>query len=198
VENNSTIIDAYVEVARSTAIYPETAKFFYPVLGLAGEFGETMDEIFQGVGLKLDTPKSKIRSELGDCLWYITNTALDLGFTFRDLTDIVTGGLRCETFEDVCFQRLKPRDNRSPYLKATIYIGQLAEVAKKGLRDGYGTTLTMTKRAVCVTALAQLLVCLCEICEKHGVTIDEVAANNNAKLTSRMERGKLKGDGNDR
>jgi len=198
VETKSTIIDTYVDTARSLAFYPESAKFYYPVLGLAGEFGEAVDEIFQGLGNVPVTPKPTIISELGDVLWYIVNVALDLGFTFHDLTDIVTGGLRCETFEDVCFQRLKPRDSRSPFLKASIYIGHLAEIAKKGIRDGYGTQLPLTKLAIAVTALAQLIVCLCEICEKHQITIDEVAANNSAKLTSRRDRDKLKGDGNDR
>ena len=191
-------IDDYAKTARSTAFYPEAASFVYPVLGLAGEYGETLDEMFQGVGLKVPIKRSTLVAELGDVLWYVTNTALDLGFTMENLTDIVTGGLRCETFMDLAFQRLHPRDTRTAYLKATVYIGQLAEIAKKGIRDGYGKNLSVAKRAVAVTALAQLLVCLCEICEQNKICLGEVAEENNKKLTSRQARDKLQGDGNDR
>lgn len=197
--SKATPIDNYVETARSTAIYPEAARFYYPVLGLAGEFGETIDELFPEAHIKgIKIPVNTIISELGDVLWYVTNTALDLGFQFRDLTDVITGGLRCETFEDICFQMLRKRDQRSPFLKMSIHIGQLAEVAKKGLRDGYGTELSTAKRAICVNALAQLLVGLCELCEKYGFTLDEVAFQNNKKLTDRQKRDKLGGDGNER
>lgn len=196
--NDKILIDQYVKTARSTAIYPESARFFYPVLGLAGEFGEAVDETFQGHGLKIQTPRRRIVAEFGDVLWYVTNIALDLGFDFHDLTDLMTGGLRCDTFEDLCFQRLRPRDHRSPYLKATIAIGQIAEVAKKGLRDGYGTDLSTAKRAVVVSALTEILRCLCEIAETKGICLGEIAKSNNDKLTSRKQRGKIKGDGDDR
>lgn len=192
-------IDEYVRVARSTALYPKASSFIYPVLGLAGEFGEFVDEAFQGHGLKITTPKRRLVSEMGDVLWYVVNTALDLGLEFQDLVDLSTGGLRADTFEELCFCRLKPRDKRSPYLKITIAIGQLSEVAKKSLRDGYTIAeMSATKRAVCVSALHAILVSLCEICEKQRFCLSEVALDNNLKLTSRKERGKLKGDGNDR
>ena len=189
-------IDDYVKVARSTAIYPETAKFTYPVLGLAGEYGEVVDEVF--LDAKIKPAKRALIAELGDVLWYVFNTMLDLDLQVHDIADIVTGGLRCETFEDICFQRLKPRDGRSPWLKMTVHIGQLAEVAKKGLRDGYGPNLDEVKRSVCANALAQILVSLCEICDKQHLSLGEIAASNNRKLTSRKNRDKLKGDGNDR
>jgi hypothetical protein len=191
-----TKIDQYATTARQTAIYPDNARFIYPVLGLAGEYGEVVDEVF--TGLKIKPPKATIIKEFGDVLWYVTNTAMDIGFTFQDLADGVTGGLRCDTFEDMAFQRLKPRDQRSPWLRLTIHIGQLAEVAKKGLRDGYGTELTPAKRAMSQMALVGILVALCEICEKQGLSLDLIAAENNKKLTDRQNRDKLQGDGNDR
>lgn len=196
--NNELRIDEYVNVARSTAVYPEAGRFYYPVLGVAGEFGETLDELFQGHGLKVEVPRRRIVSEIGDVLWYVVNTAADAGFDLHDITDIITGGLRCETFVDLCFQRKVQRDKRSPFLKASIAIGQLAEIAKKGIRDGYGTKLSVAKRAVVASALATVLCCLCEICEKYGICLGEAAKENNKKLTSRKKRDKIQGDGDDR
>ena len=191
-------ITDYATVARSTAIYPESARFFYPALGLCGETGEVCDRMIPQSGRKISIPLAPIIKEMGDVLWYITNTAMDIGFTLQDIAEGVTGGLRCDTFEDMAFQRLKRRDRRSPFLKFSVYSGQIAEVAKKGLRDGYGTKLSPVKRAAVHMALVELMAGLCEFCEKFGISMDEVAYENNKKLTDRKKRDKLKGDGDDR
>jgi len=199
VENNETVkITHYAVVARGTAIYPEATRFFYPALGLCGEAGEVCDRMIPQSGRKIAIPLLPIIKELGDVLWYITNTAMDLGFTLQDIAEGVTGGLRCDTFEDMAFQRLKRRDRRSPFLKFTVYSGQVAEVAKKGLRDGYGTELPAAKRVAVHSALVELLAAMCEFCDKYGVSMDEVAYENNKKLTDRKKRDKLQGDGDDR
>jgi len=39
---------------------------------------------------------------------------------------------------------------------------------------------------------------MCEFCDKYGVSMDEVAYENNKKLTDRKKRDKLQGDGDDR
>jgi len=198
VGRNTLSIDQYAAVARSTAIYPEAASFIYPALGLCGEIGELSDYFLPIEGDKVRIPENNIIAELGDVLWYVTNVALDLGFSLKTIAHQITDGLPCDTFGALAFARLKRRDNRSPFLKLAIYSAQIAEVAKKGLRDGWGLNLTVAKRALVVAALAEILVSLCEICEKYKISIDEVAFRNNKKLTDRQSRGKLQGDGDQR
>lgn len=195
-DNSTTMrILEYQTNARDTAIYPNHARFYYPALGLCGEVGEVVDLLIPGV--KTTVAKTKILGELGDVLWYLTNVALDLKFGIPCLADIITGGLRCDTFEDISFQRKTPRDKRSPFIRLIVNSGHIAEIAKKQIR-GDAEGLSAEKMETVRLALANCLVALCELCEKHGVTLDDVAEFNNKKLKSRLERGKLQGDGDDR
>jgi len=201
VTNKKLTIEQYVLVARSTAIYPESAAFTYPALGLCGEIGETIDLLLptdEEVIVEVEVPLKHIIGELGDVLWYVTNTALDVGISLVELTDYVTGGLECETFGDVAFKRHVRADERTPFLKLIVYSGMIAEIAKKGLRDGYGKELPKAKRDYAILALSEILVGLCELCEMYNTSIDEIAQMNNKKLTDRQNRGKIKGDGDER
>ncbi len=73
----------YHAAARSTAIYPESARVMYPALGLAGEVGEVCEKIKKvvrdGNGAFTAEKKQEIIKELGDVLWYVANLAEDLG-----------------------------------------------------------------------------------------------------------------------
>jgi NTP pyrophosphatase (non-canonical NTP hydrolase) len=76
-------ITEYHAAARSTAIYPESARVMYPALGLAGEVGEVCEKIKKvvrdGSGEFTAEKKLEIVKELGDVLWYVANLAEDLG-----------------------------------------------------------------------------------------------------------------------
>jgi NTP pyrophosphatase (non-canonical NTP hydrolase) len=75
----------YQELAKTTAIYPESAKIFYPCLGLAGEVGEICEKVKKHVrdGRTLDT--EDLKKELGDVLWYLSAVASDLGINLEDV-----------------------------------------------------------------------------------------------------------------
>ncbi len=77
--------NAYQELAKTTAIYPENAKIFYPCLGLAGEVGEICEKIKKHVrdGRVLD--KEDLKKELGDVLWYLSTLATDLEISLDDV-----------------------------------------------------------------------------------------------------------------
>lgn len=77
--------DNYQELAKTTAIYPENAKVFYPCLGLAGETGEICEKVKKHVrdGRTLDT--EDLKKELGDVLWYLSALASDLGISLDDV-----------------------------------------------------------------------------------------------------------------
>lgn len=185
-------IDEYYRVARSTAVYD--APFVYPAMGLAGEAGETLDKLFpiqdeNGPA----TVTGDVVKELGDILWYIVNTAHDAGFHILEVVDRATGGLKCNTFDELQFERVRADDRRSPYLLLAVHTCAFAELTKKILRDGKKIEPGKVREM-----LVLVLLDLCSICDRSGLKLGDVAAENAAKLLSRQARGKIQGDGDNR
>ena len=80
-------LNEYQRKAVGFAVYPPTHKILYPTLGLCGEAGEVAEkvkkQIRDGVFNRHDVAK-----ELGDVLWYLANTANDLGYTLEDIAKL--------------------------------------------------------------------------------------------------------------
>ena len=83
-DNQNVVI--YQQLCTETQIYPREHAVFYPALGLAGEAGEVANKIKKimrdrkgDVNNLPGEVKDEIASELGDCLWYISALATDLG-----------------------------------------------------------------------------------------------------------------------
>lgn len=53
-------------------------------LGLAGEAGEVVDYIKKVVGFKHDLDREKLKEELGDCLWYISDLCTKFNISLDD------------------------------------------------------------------------------------------------------------------
>ncbi len=76
----------YQQLCTETQIYPREHAVFYPALGLAGEAGEVANKIKKIMrdrngdvnNLPIEL-KEDLANELGDCLWYISALATDLG-----------------------------------------------------------------------------------------------------------------------
>ena len=77
----------YQEQAYQTAVYPESAKVFYPILGLLGEAGELANKAKKLIrdGKELDIDDAA--KELGDILWYVSAVAYDLGIDLGYIAD---------------------------------------------------------------------------------------------------------------
>lgn len=74
----------YQAAAESTAIYPSTQGLEYVVLGLTNEAGEVAGVLKKHIrdGNVSDQEfASKMRKELGDCLWYLSMCASELGMS---------------------------------------------------------------------------------------------------------------------
>lgn len=75
----------YQSQTAKTAIYPK--GFVYPALGLSGEAGEVAEQIKKTIrddeGQLSDKRRKKLKKELGDVLWYVsqlcTELELDMG-----------------------------------------------------------------------------------------------------------------------
>ena len=74
----------------------ETSRLLTACIGLSGEVGEFNDIvkkcIFQGKEMDEDTV-TKLKSELGDVMWYVAQGCLALGIDIEDLIDINTAKL---------------------------------------------------------------------------------------------------------
>ena len=84
-------LDMYQKVAKTTAIYPREQAIIYPTLGLTGEAGEVANKVKKiirdGTNKNDDRMVSEIKSEIGDCLWYIAVLADDIGCKLSDIAN---------------------------------------------------------------------------------------------------------------
>lgn len=82
----------YQNATDSTAIYPgagsgSPAAVNYAILGLAGEAGEIANawKKFYRDGIPSDVMYARIRSELGDLLWYAARLAMEMGSSLDEV-----------------------------------------------------------------------------------------------------------------
>lgn len=172
----------YQQRARSTAIYPVTARVIYPALGLAGEFGE-----LAGAIRRRSLPET--RKEFGDVIWYSANLCADLDTTLNECL------LEDSTFTFHQIYAYTPSDN--PYVDAAVDVGRILEYTKKMIRDDAGVML-QPRRENIIQSIASLLEKLASMARCYGFTIQEAAELNLEKLSDRQQRQVLQGDGDNR
>lgn len=91
-------LDYYQSEARETAIYPgydDTTSIFglaYTAMGLAGEAGEVSNKVKKIVrdqqGVINGVNRVQIAAELGDVLWYVAQTASQLGYSLGYIAEM--------------------------------------------------------------------------------------------------------------
>ena len=89
-------LNLYQDKSRETACYPNAGKnAIYQTLGLAGEAGEVADKVKKVLrdnnGDFNEEEKAKIKLELGDVLWYVSQLSSELGF---DLENVAKANLK--------------------------------------------------------------------------------------------------------
>lgn len=85
-----------------------------------------------------------------------------------------------------------------PVLGLTGEAGEVADKIKKVLRDKEGEFSTAITRLELAKELGDVLWYLAALSEDLGFTLQQIAEMNLEKLFDRMERDKLKGDGDNR
>ena len=83
-------LDMYQQVAKQTAIYPREQAIIYPTLGLTGEAGEVANKVKKVLrdGTEIKDVSKEIASEIGDCLWYISVLASDIGWDLESIAKL--------------------------------------------------------------------------------------------------------------
>jgi NTP pyrophosphatase (non-canonical NTP hydrolase) len=84
-----------------------------------------------------------------------------------------------------------------PTLGLANEAGEVAGKIKKVFRDKDGEINEETKSAL-KAELGDVLWYLAQVATELGLTLDEIAEYNIEKLYSRLERGKIRGDGDNR
>jgi NTP pyrophosphatase (non-canonical NTP hydrolase) len=84
-----------------------------------------------------------------------------------------------------------------PTLGLTNEAGEVAGKIKKIFRDKAGR-IGPEERAALQGELGDVLWYLAQVCTELDLSLDEVAAGNIQKLESRLERGRIGGDGDNR
>ena len=84
-----------------------------------------------------------------------------------------------------------------PTLGLTNEAGEVAGKIKKIFRDKEGV-IGEAEREALKGELGDVLWYLAQVCTELNLTLDEVAEHNLEKLYSRLERGKIGGDGDNR
>jgi NTP pyrophosphatase (non-canonical NTP hydrolase) len=84
-----------------------------------------------------------------------------------------------------------------PTLGLVNEAGEVAGKVKKIFRDK-GGLIGEAEREALKSELGDVLWYIAQVCTELGLSLDEVAEHNIHKLYDRLERGKIKGDGDNR
>lgn len=84
-----------------------------------------------------------------------------------------------------------------PVLGLANEAGEVAGKIKKVFRDKGGAIGAETREAL-QSELGDVLWYIAQVCTELDISLDDVAESNLAKLLDRQQRGKIKGDGDNR
>lgn len=80
--------EEYQRSAVATAIYGTGVAVSYPALGLCGEAGEVANKVKKifrdDQGVVTEEKRTSLKSEIGDCLWYLAALCRDLGLSLAE------------------------------------------------------------------------------------------------------------------
>ena len=85
-------LNEYQKEALVTATYPKEHVILYPALGLNGEAGEVAEKVKKVLrdnnGNFTEEKRQEIAKELGDCLWYVSVMANDIGYSLDEIGEM--------------------------------------------------------------------------------------------------------------
>ena len=161
---------------------PTTAQYgnneIYPVLELIGETLETMEAMEFWRDEHNTFTKSLAIKELGDMCWPMSQICHHKDISFE--------GLFLSSYHDDF------EDNNWKIVR--LALKTLAEQSKKIIRDGKSEK-RIVALSIAMSILAEFIRWNCGLL---GCTIEEILMENKNKLTDRLDRGTIQGDGDNR
>ena len=204
----------YSKTAYSLAIYPNRGEFqaaglptkglFYVCLKLMGECGEFSEKIGKCIrdnsGVIDNERKAALLLELGDVLWYVNALCVEFGKKFAEQID---KSLKYPVMDLNNFMEKKWPKGGGASIERWLFICHTlgfnsSEIAKRvQLYDRSHPTYDPEEYNI-FQCVHQIIAAIAISANLIGSDILWVANKNLEKLTSRKERGKLQGSGDDR
>jgi NTP pyrophosphatase (non-canonical NTP hydrolase) len=189
----------YQAAAKTTAIYPESAKLTYPLLGLSGEFGEICEKVKKHIRDGRELDKDDLTKELGDVLWYLSAVSSDFDIKLNDVFDYVVNEYE-SAYSVIRY------DVVTSLLLLSNAIGKLSEefvcddelTMQVSIDNANDEEFAKYQEGLRIELLANILFYLIQLITAFELSIDNIADTNLAKLLSRKERNVLHGSGDNR
>jgi NTP pyrophosphatase (non-canonical NTP hydrolase) len=189
----------YQAAAKTTAIYPESAKLTYPLLGLSGEFGEICEKVKKHIRDGRELDKDDLTKELGDVLWYLSAVSSDFDIKLNDVFDYVVNEYE-SAYSVIRY------DVVTSLLLLSNAIGKLSEefvcddelTMQVAIDNANDEEFAKYQEGLRIELLANILFYLIQLITAFELSIDSIADTNLAKLLSRKERNVLHGSGDNR
>lgn len=179
----------YQEQASKTALYKKETALEYTILGLVNEAGEVADAYKQILKAGQNSQSAlNLAKESGDCLWYLSQVVRELGLEIdvelSALTEKYADSVNDETSLQIAI------------LSLVFESGEVAGIYKKVLRGD--KSLDDSNKAKILNRCNDVLWSLYLIVKWVGYDLNTIAEMNIAKLNDRLNRGVIKGDGDNR
>ena len=132
-----------------------------------------------------------IVKELGDVMWYMAAICRELN---TSIGAVAEGSGDSSPFTG----ELATQDPMESLLVGYQYIGNIAGSVKKAIRDDNNTITQNRKHVILFNITGLLLTVNRAMCRHVGTTMKEVLQANIQKIQSRLARGVIKGEGDNR
>lgn len=169
------------------------ALMLYPSLGIIGECGEVSEKIKKLIRDDAwdmtELRKEDIAQELGDCCWYLAAICDDTDSDLSMMYDM-KGATMLHSIRSLQLPQIVLRMNHHAVSLATslqnwYYLG------KYHVSSRY-------KHSSIPHDLSNIITCIEEIARRCDFTLSDICEKNIDKLSSRMDRNKLSGSGDNR
>ena len=202
-----TTFSEYQNESKKTAMYSREngIGIMYIALGLAGEHGEIIEKIKQFIESKgevFDNFKLELTKEIGDLMWYIsqlcTETRLELS---KVASQIFKHEIDMLEEYDNQIKNIQPQYTNMKLedicIDTTIAVCKLVEKIKKIIRNKNGN-LDVEDIDVINKNLGTVFSNIRELIVLFSLSIKDILNLNIEKITSRLNRGVIKSEGDNR
>ena len=145
--------------------------------------------VFEDSGKLTDKRKEAISKELGDCCWYLSNLCSDADCDLQVCYEMKSSS-----------QTQRVRMMEWPQL--VLHMNRCASLLSEALESwyyDYACRLGERSRFIAISHnVTKIFVCIEELAIRCDCTLEDIYVGNIEKLLSRKERGKIKGDGDNR
>jgi len=202
-----TTFSEYQNESKKTTMYSREngIGIMYIALGLAGEHGEIIEKIkqfIQSKGEVFDNFKLELTKEIGDLMWYISQLCTETGL---ELSKVASQILKNEVDildkydEQIQNTQFNSIDIKLEYIciDMTITISKLVEKIKKIIRNKNGN-FDIEDIDIINKILATVFSNIRELIVLFSLSIKDILNLNIQKITSRLNRGVIKSEGDNR